>query len=412
MVAKKNPVGRGYILFTKISRLISVCLIFMNGPLKKYRKQFRAWKKNIMLKRELQYYQSMFESRHLTVPDEMAIRQTIKSRFPDLKPKPKGDLNILAIYHHYDWENESLRPSLEKFGSVRHYDWFERFNHQRKDWDKYIKSKMNDDLIDWVKKWIREDSIDIIFAYLSGEIVTPSTVQKIASLGVPTVNMSLNDKEAFVGKVKKGQATGSRDICRFFYLCWTSTEDALKKYCVEGALPIYLPEGANPEIHKPHDEEKAIDVSFVGQCYGNRPEIVQKLELQGIHVEAYGYGWPNGPLSTEEMVRMYSRSKISLGFGGVAGCKDTYCLKGRDFEIPMSGGLYLTEYHPELERCYDLGKEIVTYNDFDDLTAKIRYLLSNPEKADEIRKRGTRRAHNEHTWEMRFRKIFNLIGLI
>ena len=141
-------------------------------------------------------------------------------------------------------------------------------------------------------------------------------------------------------------------------------------------------------------------------------EIIKKLKLHGIHAEAYGYGWPNGSLSTEEMVRMYSRSKINLGFGGIAGSKDTYCLKGRDFEIPMSGGLYLTEYHPELERCYDIGKEIFTYTDFDDLAKKICYLLSNPEKAEKIRKRGARRARKDHTWEIRFEKIFNLINVI
>ena len=112
------------------------------------------------------------------------------------------------------------------------------------------------------------------------------------------------------------------------------------------------------------------------------------------------------------MVRMYSRSKINLGFGGIAGSKDTYCLKGRDFEIPMSCGLYLTEYHSELEKCYDIEKEIVTYTDFDDLAKKIRYLLSNPEKADEIRKKGFKRAQDEHTWEMRFEKIFMIKGLI
>jgi spore maturation protein CgeB len=158
--------------------------------------------------------------------------------------------------------------------------------------------------------------------------------------------------------------------------------------------------------------EKTIDVSFVGQCYGNRPEIIRKLELEGFKIEAFGYGWPNGALSVEEMVRMYSKSKINLGFGGVAGHKDTYCLKGRDFEIPMSGGLYLTEYHTELEGCYELGKEIVTYTDLEDLVAKLRYLLANPKEAEDIRKRGTQRALREHTWEMRFEQIFSLMGLI
>ena len=78
----------------------------------------------------------------------------------------------------------------------------------------------------------------------------------IRSFGVPMIHFSLNDKEHFVGKVRGGLAFGSRDICRWFDLCWTSTEDALKKYCVEGALPVYLPEGANPELHRPLEQPK------------------------------------------------------------------------------------------------------------------------------------------------------------
>jgi len=384
----------------------------MNDPFKKYRKRFRIWKNNIRLKRELNYYHSLFASKGLTIPDETLIGETIQTKFPSLKQKSKGDLKILAIYHHYNWENDSLKPSLEQFGFVRYYDWCEEFNHQDKSWHRSIKSKMNDELIRRIKLWSREDSTDVIFTYLSGEIVAPDTLKEIASIGIPMVNLCLNDKEAFVGKVKNGLAMGAKDISRYFNLCWTSTEDALEKYCVEGALPIYIPEGANPMIHKPYDLEKKIDVSFVGQCYGNRPEIVQKLKQHGISIEAYGFGWPNGPLSTQEMVRMYSRSKINLGFGGVEGYTNTYCLKGRDFEIPMSGGLYLTEYHPELEKFYELGKEIVTYNNFDELVKKIQYLLSNPKEGKMIRNKGRQRALNEHTWEMRFEKIFNLMGLI
>ena len=384
----------------------------MSDPLKGYRRKLRAWLKGAKLRRELWRYDSIFKSRDLRIPEEATIRQLLRSKFPDLRPKEKGDLRILTIYHDYNWEDTSLRPALEKFGTVRHYDWFDQFNHQSRDWQRSIKRKMNDDLVDWTQKSVRKDGIDVIFAYFSAEIVTSATVQRIKRFKVPMVNMSLNDKEAFVGKVRKGRAMGSRDICRYFDLSWTSTEDALKKYCVEGALPIYLPEGANPDVHKPHDVEKTIDVSFVGQCYGNRPETVERLRRQGVQVEAYGPGWPGGPLSTEEMVSMYSRSRINLGFAGVAGIKGTYCLKGRDFEIPMSGGLYLTEFHPELKRWFDVGREIVAYVDYDDLAGKVRALLSNPQAADEIRARGFQRARREHSWEMRFEKIFSLLGLI
>ena len=370
------------------------------------------WKNNRRLKTELKSYEAAFASRQLVIPDDAAIRAAMNKRFPNLAPKPKGKLSILAVYHNYNWENTALLPALEKFGEVYHYDWFDAFDHTRRDWRTSLKAEMNRDLVERVRRLISDKRPDVIFTYLSGEIVLTETLRSIRDAGVPMIHFSLNDKEHFVGKVREGLAFGSRDICPFFDLCWTSTEDAVKKYCVEGALPVYLPEGANPEIHRPYDMEKTIDVSFVGQCYGNRPETIRRLKDKGIHVEAFGYGWPNGPLSTEEMVCIYSKSRINLGFGGVEGYGNAYCLKGRDFEIPMSGGLYLTEYHPELEAVYELGKEIVVYRGFDDLPETICRLLSHPDEAETIRAAGRRRALAEHTWEMRFEKVFSLLNLL
>lgn len=384
----------------------------MKDPFQKYRHALRAWKNARKLRRELRFYTSRFDALRLVLPDETTIRNTLSDKFPGKKPKHKGSLNIIAIYHHYNWENESLKPSLQSFGHVRHYDWFDQFNHQREDWLKGIKEEMNRDLLRQVTEWNRSDAVDVVFTYLSGALVSPEAMEELNRLGIPLVNLALNDKESFVGKIRNGHATGMRDICRYFDICWTSTEDSLKKYCVEGALPLYMPEGASPHIHKPHADEKMIDVSFVGQCYGNRPAIIQALKDRGVAVEAFGYGWPNGPLSTEEMVRIYSRSRINLGFGGVAGHQNTFCLKGRDFEIPMSGGLYLTEHSPELERVFKPGKEILTYKTFDELVTKIQYFLAHPDEADTIRKAGALRARAEHSWKMRFEKIFRLMGLI
>jgi hypothetical protein len=384
----------------------------MNDPLKNTRKKLRLWTNTRRLKTELTGYEAAFESRHLVIPDDTAIRAAMKKRFPDLVPKPKGELSILAVYHNYNWENTALLPALEKFGEVCHYDWFDAFDHTRRDWRTGLKARMNRELVERVRRLVADKRPDVIFTYLSGEIVSPDTIRSIRDAGVPMIHFSLNDKEHFVGKIRDGLAFGSRDICPFFDICWTSTADAVKKYCVEGALPVYLPEGANPEIHRPYDVERTIDVSFVGQHYGNRPEMIRHLKEEGIHVEAFGFGWPKGPLLTEDMVRLYSRSCINLGFGGVEGYKETFCLKGRDFEIPMSGGLYLTEYHAELENAYDIGNEIVAYRGFDDLVDKIKWLLSHPKEADAIRLAGRRRALMEHTWERRFERILSLLCLL
>jgi hypothetical protein len=386
----------------------------MRDSLRTFLRSLRVLRNRRRLAREERHYRDSFLAHRLSIPAETEIRARVARRFPGREPKPKGGLHILSIYHNYNWEGSSLDPSLAALGEVRHLDWRDPAlaAGMQPDEEGWLEA-MNEGLLRTARAWSAERPFDVVFTYLSGEQVSPSVVEALRSLGAPMVNLALNDKETFVGRVRDGgHAAGARDICRHFDLCWTSTEDALEKYVVEGALPIYLPEGANPTVHKPYDEEKVYDVSFVGQCYGNRPETIARLREAGVRVETFGPGWPNGPLSMEEMVRTWSRSRINLGFGGVLGHKETYCLKGRDFEVPMSGGLYLTEHHEELAPFYDVGREIVTYTGFDDLLEKIRWLLSEPEQAEAIRRAGRARALREHTWEMRFERVFRLLGVL
>ena len=125
-----------------------------------------------------------------------------------------------------------------------------------------------------------------------------------------------------------------------------------------------------------------------------------------------GRGWEGGILPPEEMVRLYSRSRVNLGFGGIGHMVKVQCLKGRDFEVPMSGGLYLTSYHPALEDCYEAGKEIACYTGKRDCLSQIRHLLGHPEEAESIRRAGRARALRDHTWHSRLEGLFRAAGLL
>lgn len=120
-------------------------------------------------------------------------------------------------------------------------------------------------------------------------------------------------------------------------------------------------------------------------------------------------------LSDSEMIQMYSRSKINLGFSS---CGETHAsdqrilqVRLRDFEVPMSGGFYMVEYMEELEEFYDIGKEIVCYHDPADLLDKIKFYLRNDGERERIRRAGYERCLRDHTWQQRFKHAFEQMGL-
>jgi len=79
----------------------------------------------------------LLNHRELYIPTEDELSEKYAALYPDITQRVKGKLSILAIYHHYNWENEALLPSLEKFGRVIHYDWFAEFDQQdEKKWQK------------------------------------------------------------------------------------------------------------------------------------------------------------------------------------------------------------------------------------------------------------------------------------
>jgi spore maturation protein CgeB len=200
------------------------------------------------------------------------------------------------------------------------------------------------------------------------------------------------------------------DVASAFDLCWTSDPTAVEWYKSLGAKAIYLPAGANPDVFKPRECKRDIDILFVGKNYGRRAEIVCDLVEAGLDVQAYGQGWPRGMVSTRQMVDLMNRAVITLGIGETAD-PSLLSLKGRDFEAPMCGAFYLTQYNPELAEHYEIGEEIETWVDTDYLGELCRYYLDNRDEAEHIRLRGAYRARNCHTWRQRFEDAFAAMGV-
>ncbi len=95
--------------------------------------------------------------------------------------------------------------------------------------------------------------------------------------------------------------------------------------------------------------------------------------------------------------------------GGVGQTDQIKHLKGRDFEVPMSGAVYLTGFNPELADYFDIGREVLCYGSRADCAESLSWILARPQLAEDIRTRARRRALAEHTWERRLGALLSLL---
>lgn len=294
-------------------------------------------------------------------------------------------------------------------------------------------------LLAQVERAHRERPIELFFSYFYSAICTADTIRAIRALGIPTMNWYCNGSY---------QLHLVADIAPAYDYCLVPEKRRLPDYRALGANPIYFQEAANPTVYHPRDVAREHDVTFVGQRYGDRPELLEHLASHGVQVRVWGSGWLEAaggtqtplararawlgaripelrpaepllrvgpPLGDDELVAMYSRSRISLG---LSSCGETHRaaerilqVRLRDFEAPMSGAFYLVEAMDELAEFFEPDKEIVFYRDRHELVDKVRHYLAHPAEREAIRRAGLRRALAEHTWQHRFSKLFGSLGL-
>lgn len=123
-------------------------------------------------------------------------------------------------------------------------------------------------------------------------------------------------------------------------------------------------------------------------------------------------------VSDEEMVRLYSKFALSLN---ITELRDTYIAKTpihkvhlRAFEIPMSGGLQFATYNDELASYFKEDEEIVFYRTKEEMLDKAKYYLDdkNSKIVIAMKEKARKRAVEEHTWSIRFTKVFSILGLL
>jgi len=303
------------------------------------------------------------------------------------------------------------------------------------------KKAMNRELLDTVGK-IKPQFV--ILAFGSDEI-TANTLKKIREMvGVTTIYIAGDDGWRF--------DSNSKLFAPYCDWVLTSYSKTIPKYRAMGCHNVILYAGwPNQSVFYKKDVPKDIDVAFIGTKSENREKIINTLRQAGIEVVVRGNYWKDGVLPQDQMADFISRTKIILGLNGSSyyfgfrplarlffrrpglGSKWPFYIpdmhhffrnyrewqqkkivqiKGRIFEIPACGTVQITEYADDLERYYEINKEILLFKDIDDLIAKIKYYLEHEEEREKIARAGFERTMRDHTAQKRLGQMFSKIGII
>jgi spore maturation protein CgeB len=321
-------------------------------------------------------------------------------------------VNILCVLgeHNYGnplrgagYEYVNFLPALQNLGhQVSHFESFSRAPY-----DSF--ADMNRQLL----KRVQSDKPELILFVLLGYEVWLETLELIRQgSGAILVNWSTDDSWKY--------EQFSRFIAPAFDLYATTYPDAMAKASKDGHGNFHLSQwAANSHVlQSPLSADQCTyPVTFVGTCYGNRPQWVEKLSELGIHIDCFGYGWPNGPVASEAVSEIIQKSVISLNFGdsgiqwkGVVPGRSRQ-IKARLFEVPGAGGFLMTESADGLNNFFTDGAEIVTFSGLDDLAEKIRFYLQHSAQRDQMAWEGHQRTKSQHTYEARFLPLLLAAGV-
>lgn len=337
-------------------------------------------------------------------------------------PRKKLKTKLLFVYkeYHYDHELYAMIRFLKKNYTNIGYLGFSPNERPRE--NPGLSSEKLFKKLDEVKP-------DIVFTY--EKILSPVEVDRIVRAGIKLVTNTCG-VHTFAYGGTRSQVEAMEQL-RKHALYLTSHAPHIPTLVREGVNAKEFPFWFEPDWFYPLDIPKRYDILFLGDIVtplnSNRMELIRFLsqEYKITLVSDYDPRLPNvtciGSTSNPHKLNLWiNQSKLVLGsdrLGNIEGLNsmieqyifynDEYFMRQRVYPIMGAGACYLVEKHPEIEKRFKDGEEIVLWNDYDDLDFKVKQLLKQQDGIKYIGKNAHLKCAADHSTGMRVDKFIKLI---
>jgi hypothetical protein len=184
----------------------------------------------------------------------------------------------------------------------------------------------------------------------------------------------------------------------------------------------YLPLGFEPSILKEiPNQSRKYDVTFVG---GISPAHKQGFKLLNtiadrLSLEVWGYGKEtlspdsrlfrshHGEVWGKDMYKIFLQSKITINRH--IDVAENYANNARLYEATGCGALLITDEKANLGELFKVGKEVITYQNEEDLADKVKYYLKHDRERNNIAAAGQKRTIKCHNYRERMKTLNKII---
>ena len=251
----------------------------------------------------------------------------------------------------------------------------------------------------------KASEVDVIVLF-NGANLHPEFLERLSTFNV---YMCFDDPES--------SAVISKPVAKHFDACFVANIASVDQYRSWGCRNVFFrPFGffashVDPNINSEQirANEKDIDVClFCERTSGWRRERLEYLEEHIGGLYGRGRGWPLGYVSDEEVLEIYRRSRIGINLHNSTGP-----INFRTYALPANGVMQICDNKYFLGQIFDLGTEVVGYNEIEEVPDLVRFYLLNDEARIRIATAGYERVHRDYNevavWRRQMKQIAGLL---